>query len=45
VAGGVVERDANGEPTGVLREEACWRFKERYMVVADDEYLEAMRAA
>jgi hypothetical protein len=43
VAGGVVERDATGEPTGVLREEACWRFKERYMVVADDEYLEAMR--
>jgi predicted amidohydrolase YtcJ len=43
VAGGVVERDANGEPTGVLREEACWRFKERYMVVPDDEYLEAMR--
>jgi predicted amidohydrolase YtcJ len=43
VRGGVVERDANGEPTGVLREEACWRFKERYMIVADDEYLEAMR--
>jgi predicted amidohydrolase YtcJ len=43
VDGGVVERDANGEPTGVLREEACWRFKERYMVVADDEYLDAMR--
>ena len=44
VHGGVVERDAAGEPTGVLREEACWRFKERYMVVADDEYLEAMRS-
>ena len=43
VDGGVVERDANGEPTGVLREEACWRFKERYMIVADDEYLDAMR--
>jgi predicted amidohydrolase YtcJ len=43
VEGGVVERDAAGEPTGVLREEACWRFKERYIVVADDEYLEAMR--
>src|SRR6478752_2003043 len=43
VAGGVVERDAAGEPTGVLREEAAWRFKERYMVWPDDEYLDAMR--
>jgi predicted amidohydrolase YtcJ len=43
VAGGVVERDADGDPTGVLREEAAWRFKERYMVVPDDEYVEAMR--
>ena len=32
--GGVVERDARGEPTGVLREEAAWRFKERYLTVA-----------
>jgi predicted amidohydrolase YtcJ len=39
----VVERDASGEPTGVLREEAAWRFKERHMVVPDEEYLEAMR--
>ncbi|HTR33715.1 MAG TPA: amidohydrolase family protein, partial [Gaiellaceae bacterium] len=30
VEGGVVERDATGEPTGVLREEAAWRFKERH---------------
>src|SRR5438067_11703607 len=44
VEGGVVERDAAGEPTGVLREEAAWRFKERYMTVADEEYVEAMRA-
>ena len=44
VEGGVVERDGQGEPTGVLREEAAWRFKERYMVWPDDEYLEAMRA-
>jgi predicted amidohydrolase YtcJ len=43
VAGGVVERDDAGEPTGVLREEAAWRFKERYMTLPDDEYLEAMR--
>jgi predicted amidohydrolase YtcJ len=44
VQGGVVERDEDGEPTGVLREEAAWRFKERHMVVADDDYLDAMRA-
>jgi hypothetical protein len=43
VAGGVVERDAAGEPTGVLREEAAWRFKERYLTVPDAEYLDAMR--
>ena len=44
VAGGVVERDEAGEPTGVLREEAAWRFKERHMRVPDDAYLDAMRA-
>ena len=44
VDGGVVERDARGEPTGVLREEAAWRFKERHMTLSDDEYLTAMRA-
>jgi predicted amidohydrolase YtcJ len=44
VAGGVVERDAAGEPTGVLREEAAWQFKERYVETSDDEYLDAMRA-
>jgi predicted amidohydrolase YtcJ len=44
VHGGVVERDENGEPTGVLREESAWRFKERYMVWPDEEYLEAMRS-
>jgi predicted amidohydrolase YtcJ len=43
VAGGVVERDATGEPIGVLREEAAWRFKDRYGVIADSEYLAAMR--
>ncbi len=41
--GGVVERDARGEPTGVLREEAAWRFKERHLQVPGDEYVEAMR--
>ena len=44
VPGGVVERDERGEPTGVLREEAAWRFKERHLAVADDAYLQAMRA-
>ncbi len=44
VAGGVVERDERGEPTGVLREEAAWRFKERFLRVSDEEYVEAMRA-
>ena len=42
-AGGVVERDARGEPTGVLREEAAWRFRDRHIRVPDDEYVEAMR--
>jgi predicted amidohydrolase YtcJ len=44
VDGGVVERDAHGEPTGVLREEAAWRFKDRHMTLPDDDYLVAMRA-
>jgi predicted amidohydrolase YtcJ len=43
VEGGVVERDEHGEPTGVLREESAWRFKARYMVCPDEEYVEAMR--
>jgi len=44
VEGGVVERDSSGAPTGVLREEAAWRFKERHLAVPDDAYVEAMRA-
>jgi predicted amidohydrolase YtcJ len=43
VEGGVVERDERGEPTGVLREEACWHFRDNWIVVSDDEYLAAMR--
>jgi predicted amidohydrolase YtcJ len=43
VAGGVVERDGDGEPTGVLREEAAWRFRDRHVLTGDDEYVEAMR--
>jgi predicted amidohydrolase YtcJ len=44
VDGGVVERDARGEPTGVLREEAAWRFKDRHMQLPASEYVDAMRA-
>ena len=44
VEGGVVERDSSGAPTGVLREEAAWRFKELHLSVPDDAYVEAMRA-
>jgi predicted amidohydrolase YtcJ len=44
VNGGVVERDAAGEPTGVLREEAAWRFKARHLTIPADEYVDAMRA-
>ena len=43
VAGGVVEVDERGEPTGLLREESAWRFKEDHLEYPDDEYLEAMR--
>jgi predicted amidohydrolase YtcJ len=44
VPGGVVEVDGRGEPTGVLREESCWNFRDRYIETTDDEYLAAMRA-
>jgi predicted amidohydrolase YtcJ len=44
VAGGVVERDKRGEPTGVLREESCWRFRDRHIEISVAEYVEAMRA-
>lgn len=43
VAGGVAERDESGEPTGVLREEAAWRFRERFPSVSEDEWLEVTR--
>ena len=43
VPGGVVERDESGEPTGVLREEAAWRFREEHLAAPDDEYVDAMR--
>jgi predicted amidohydrolase YtcJ len=44
VPGGVVETDAHGEPTGLLREESAWRFRERHIHVSQDEYVEAVRA-
>jgi predicted amidohydrolase YtcJ len=44
VQGGVVETDERGDPTGVLREESAWRFRETYVVTPEDEWLDAMRA-
>jgi predicted amidohydrolase YtcJ len=44
VAGGVVERDGHGEPTGVLREESAWRFRDTTIEIADEEWIAAMRA-
>jgi predicted amidohydrolase YtcJ len=43
LAGGVVERDDRGEPTGVLRETAAWRFRDRFLAVSEDERVEATR--
>jgi predicted amidohydrolase YtcJ len=43
VPGGVVEVDEHGEPTGVLREESAWHFRDTAIDIADDEYVEAMR--
>jgi predicted amidohydrolase YtcJ len=44
VPGGVVERDARGEPLGVLREQAAWRYRERHLVVGAEETVAAMRS-
>ena len=43
VEGGVVELDEEGEPTGVLREESAWQFRDRYLLAPDDEFVDAMR--
>ena len=43
VEGGVVERDESGEPTGVLREEAAWRFRELFLSVSEEEWVEVTR--
>jgi predicted amidohydrolase YtcJ len=39
--GGIVERDTAGDPTGVLREESAWQFRERFVTVAEDEWVDA----
>ena len=44
VHGGVVERDLAGEPTGILREESAWRFRDRYVLTTEEEWVEATRA-
>ena len=43
VPGGVVERDTDGSPTGILREESAWRFRARFVTVTEDEWVEATR--
>src|SRR5947207_9143346 len=43
VEGGVVVRDAQGEPTGVLREECAWHFRDSHVRPTEDEMVEASR--
>ena len=43
VPGGVVERDESGEPTGVLREECAWHFRDTYARPTENEFVEASR--
>jgi len=43
VDGGVVERDEHGEPTGVLREESAWTFRDRHVETSQEEWVEATR--
>jgi predicted amidohydrolase YtcJ len=43
VDGGVVERDASGEPTGILREESAWQFRARFAMPGEDEFVDATR--
>src|SRR5438309_2116082 len=40
-----VDLGEGGEPTGVLREESCWHFRDAYIETTDDEYMDAMRGA
>jgi predicted amidohydrolase YtcJ len=44
VDGGVVELDARGDPTGVLREECAWHFRDLYVRPTEAEMVEASRA-
>src|SRR5437016_3065389 len=43
IPGGVVEVDERGEPTGVLREECAWHFRDAHAAPSDDESVTAMR--
>jgi len=43
VDGGVVVRDGRGEPTGVLREECAWHFRDTHVRPTDDEMVDASR--
>ena len=43
VPGGVVERDDAGEPTGILREESAWRFRDHFVRVTEEEWVTATR--
>ena len=43
VPGGVVEVDERGEPTGVLREECAWHFRDSFAAPSDEESVDAMR--
>jgi hypothetical protein len=45
VPGGVVETGDDGRPSGVLREDAAWRFRDRFLRPTEDEMEEAIRAA
>ena len=41
--GGVVERDADGRPAGILRENSAWSFRDRYVRPTLDEMVEGSR--
>ena len=43
VDGGIVVRDERGEPTGVLREECAWHFRDTHVRPTDDEMVAASR--
>jgi predicted amidohydrolase YtcJ len=43
VPGGVVERDERGEPTGILREECAWHFRDLHVRPTQAEMVEATR--